>query len=1106
MSKFWQSRTVGTYSHVKSSAARSWRRLLKRPRVVSVITRGPAPTRVANSSSGPSSSLPDQPQPGSKEQNKAEDEHALVVSNARKSATSVQSNLSASDGGDPQPRSRSPLQIFIARFLATVGIVGQAFARVSRNPRGAAALRLFGISAAFALLAFGRSLVAAREPVAPQEVLYSSFVNLLDTDTVRAARLEGGTDRIYFDLKPNVPDNAQAEAVSASVASGSAKAAGMQKRFYVKMAEKNDSFLVSRILACGVEFSIIKTSFSAALSKVFLTALALWLPLTPLLFIMKRILDDRNTAGRKKKNSGIAENVTTTFADVAGVDGAKLELMEVVSVMKAAKQSYSKLKVKMPSGVLLCGPPGTGKTLLAKAVAGEAGIPFIAVSASEFVEMYVGRGAARIRELFAEARKSVIDSPRIACCCRNGVDGRSGAGRGGFFSKIEDMLMASAAGMSPNASKASPRLDTGAAWKHHWRATGRAVSQEAPRSPNFSPSHFSGTFDSLAQTLPGPQCLGAVLACHDWICLPTLLDKTHPAWVPPTPCSRGNKPVEQLPDIFPCSTSRSPSPQVSETSTSGRSLPEGTGVDSRATSSGLSLPGWDSLPSRQRITLACAGSLALSNMDKVNLTLAILPMADEMGWNPTTTGLIQSSFFYGFLLMQVPGGAIASKLGGRRVLPVGVSVWSLATFLAPLLSTSFGPFCASRVLMGLGEAVAPSSIVDILGKSVPKEERASAVATAFGGLHIGSIIGLLACPPIIDAFGWQAVFYLFGGAGLLWYSMFEGLIASLEKEEPEAVAKLSAPIPTSSSTSTSAEAAATPIPYRAMLRSRPVQVLAATHFAHNWFHYTMLAWLPTYFVNALSVDLMHAAQTSLLPPIAGVIASAAAGTLADKLISEGMETAKVRKMAQCTAFLIPSTLLVATCNTPCTPDDSFLSVAFITLALGMSSFSLAGFYCTHQDLSPKYASTLLGMTNVVASIPGIIGVALVGAVLETTHSWELSLFAPSAVFMTIGAGVFTAFGSHEQIDFDAADNSPFAFEAKFEPLTKAWRSTSIRAKLATKKLQKTMSAWDRQDPAHMVAKNLEQSLPSWDLLASAQTERVRVEPSPMARKAYKSNL
>jgi ATP-dependent metalloprotease FtsH len=106
---------------------------------------------------------------------------------------------------------------------------------------------------------------------------------------------------------------------------------------------------------------------------------------------------------RKKRSNG--ENSNITFSDVAGVDSAKEELAEVVSVMKAAKQSYTKLKVKMPSGVLLCGPPGTGKTLLAKAVAGEAGIPFMAVSASEFVEMYVGRGAARIRELFAEARR-----------------------------------------------------------------------------------------------------------------------------------------------------------------------------------------------------------------------------------------------------------------------------------------------------------------------------------------------------------------------------------------------------------------------------------------------------------------------------------------------------------------------------------------------------------------------------------------------------------------------------------------------------------------------------------------------------------------------------
>ncbi|KAF5831722.1 P-loop containing nucleoside triphosphate hydrolase protein [Dunaliella salina] len=120
---------------------------------------------------------------------------------------------------------------------------------------------------------------------------------------------------------------------------------------------------------------------------------------------MRRILDDRSGT-KKKRSDSKAQAVSTTFRDVAGVDSAKEELLEVVDVMKKAKSSYTKLKVKMPSGVLLCGPPGTGKTLLAKAVAGEAGIPFLAVSASEFVELFVGRGAARIRELFTEARKA----------------------------------------------------------------------------------------------------------------------------------------------------------------------------------------------------------------------------------------------------------------------------------------------------------------------------------------------------------------------------------------------------------------------------------------------------------------------------------------------------------------------------------------------------------------------------------------------------------------------------------------------------------------------------------------------------------------------------
>ena len=93
-----------------------------------------------------------------------------------------------------------------------------------------------------------------------------------------------------------------------------------------------------------------------------------------------------------------------TFDDVAGVDEAKEELKEVVEFLREP-QKFAALGARIPKGVLLVGPPGTGKTLLAKAVAGEAGVPFFSISGSEFVEMFVGVGAARVRDLFDQAKR-----------------------------------------------------------------------------------------------------------------------------------------------------------------------------------------------------------------------------------------------------------------------------------------------------------------------------------------------------------------------------------------------------------------------------------------------------------------------------------------------------------------------------------------------------------------------------------------------------------------------------------------------------------------------------------------------------------------------------
>ncbi len=128
------------------------------------------------------------------------------------------------------------------------------------------------------------------------------------------------------------------------------------------------------------------------------------------IFLGRRLADRQGfgglmSIGKSRAKVYVEKDTKVTFADVAGVDEAKFELQEVVSFLKDPK-SYGRLGAHVPKGILLVGPPGTGKTLLARAVAGEAGVAFFSISGSEFVEMFVGVGAARVRDLFEQARKA----------------------------------------------------------------------------------------------------------------------------------------------------------------------------------------------------------------------------------------------------------------------------------------------------------------------------------------------------------------------------------------------------------------------------------------------------------------------------------------------------------------------------------------------------------------------------------------------------------------------------------------------------------------------------------------------------------------------------
>jgi cell division protease FtsH len=175
-----------------------------------------------------------------------------------------------------------------------------------------------------------------------------------------------------------------------------------------------------------------------------LTAVSVVLPLVVIgafiYFMMRQAQGTNNQAlsfGKSRARMFLGNKTVVTFADVAGVDEAKMELQEVVEFLKYPEK-FNSLGARIPRGVLLVGPPGTGKTLMARAVAGEAGVPFFSISGSEFVEMFVGVGASRVRDLFDQAKRN---SPCIVFVDEIDAVGRQrGAGLGGSHDEREQTL------------------------------------------------------------------------------------------------------------------------------------------------------------------------------------------------------------------------------------------------------------------------------------------------------------------------------------------------------------------------------------------------------------------------------------------------------------------------------------------------------------------------------------------------------------------------------------------------------------------------------------------------------------------------------------------
>lgn len=262
-------------------------------------------------------------------------------------------------------------------------------------------------------------------------ISYSRFKDELSADNIKMITIKGNGISGEFRKKVPLTDSVSGKPVVREAA-----------RFSTVKPAIEDPSLMAELLAKKVDVTAITTEASPLVSG--LLYLLPWVLIVGVWWLVMRgmrgqspgaMLGGFSKSGAQMYTPGEKSHVT--FDDVAGMENAKLELREVVDYLRDPKK-FQRIGGKVPKGILLVGPPGTGKTLLAKAVAGEAGVTFLSISASQFIEMFVGVGAGRVRDLFGTAKKS---APSIIFIDELDAVGRSrGAGFGGGHDEREQTL------------------------------------------------------------------------------------------------------------------------------------------------------------------------------------------------------------------------------------------------------------------------------------------------------------------------------------------------------------------------------------------------------------------------------------------------------------------------------------------------------------------------------------------------------------------------------------------------------------------------------------------------------------------------------------------
>ncbi|KOB69179.1 Sodium-dependent phosphate transporter [Operophtera brumata] len=339
-------------------------------------------------------------------------------------------------------------------------------------------------------------------------------------------------------------------------------------------------------------------------------------------------------------------------------------------------------------------------------------------------------------------------------------------------------------------------------------------------------------------------------------------------------------------------------------------------------------------------------------------------------WNMQIQSVILSSFFWGYIVLQVPGGELAARFGGSILITICIAInaiggWKLV--------------CACRVFQGLSQGFIVPSVHTLIGKWAPVEEKSRLGALIHAGSQLGNAIQFLISGFIADSWGWPAIFYVNGICGAIWTIFY--IILGSDSPQKSKMISVEERLYIQTSLGQVGEQKKLITPWKSIWTSLPFISLIVVHCGQNWGFWTLMTEMPSYMKQVLGVDIKANGVMTALPYLAMYLLSFPFGYMTDFLPNNGwLSITATRKLSNSIGHFGPAIALIGLSYAPA--GDVTVAVALLTVVVGLNVGHITGLMLVHLDMSPNFAGTLLGITNGSANVISIIAPLVAGAVLE----------------------------------------------------------------------------------------------------------------------------